>query len=31
VKELARPVSETEFNKAVEEAKNAGITRFAAL
>ena len=31
VKELARPISETEFKKAVEEAKNAGITRFAAL
>lgn len=31
VKELARPISETEFKKAVEEAKNAGITRFASL
>ncbi len=31
VKELARPVSPAEFNKAVEEAKNAGISRFAAL
>ena len=31
VEELARPVSETEFTKAVEEAKDAGITRFAAL
>jgi len=31
VEELARPVSETEFTKAVEEAKDAGITRFASL
>jgi putative pyruvate formate lyase activating enzyme len=30
VKELARRVSVTEFNKAVKEAKDAGITRFAA-
>jgi putative pyruvate formate lyase activating enzyme len=30
VKELARRVSVTEFNTAVKEAKNAGITRFAA-
>jgi putative pyruvate formate lyase activating enzyme len=31
VKELARPVSRAEFNKAVEEAKDAGVTRFAAV
>ncbi|MGD9824371.1 radical SAM protein [Desulfobacter sp.] len=31
VKGLENPVSVTEFNKAVEEAKNAGISRFAAL
>lgn len=31
VKGLETPVSETEFNKAVQEAKEAGISRFAAL
>lgn len=31
VKELATPVSATEFHKAVKEAKDAGISRFAAL
>ncbi len=31
VEELARPVSRAEFDKAVAEAKSAGITRFAAL
>lgn len=31
MKELENPVGVTEFNKAVQEAKDAGITRFAAL